>query len=186
MKLVIGISGASGAPYAKRLLDFLKERAEADSSLHVDITASPNGLRIFADETGAKVSDYPFAFFDAKDFDAPFASGSAGYDAMAVVPTSGGTLGRIASGASSDLLSRTAEVMLKEKKQLLLVFREAPYSLIHIKNMETLTLAGATVMPAAPSFYSGARSYEALIDTVVARIVGHLGFEQQMMKPWGG
>ena len=123
MKLVVGVSGASGAPYAKRLLDFLAERAKKDKALEVALTASENGLRIYRDETGTELKDSGFPFYDSKDFDAPFASGSAGWDAMAVVPTSGGTLGRLASGASSDLLSRAAEVMLKERKRLLLCFR---------------------------------------------------------------
>jgi len=184
-KWVVGISGASGAVYSKRLIDALAERAKEDKSLRADLVASSNGRAIYRDETGGDLEKTPFRLHAQNDFNAPFASGSAPYDGMVVVPCSGGTLGRIASGASDSLLTRGAEVMLKERRKLLLVFRESPLSLIHIENMATVTRAGATVILAAPSFYSGAKTFDGLIDTVVARILAHMDIPQNLQKPWG-
>jgi 4-hydroxy-3-polyprenylbenzoate decarboxylase len=186
VKWVVGISGASGAAYAERLLAFLAERAEEDRTLRVEMVASTNGRAIYHDETGAPLESRPFRLYGKDDFRAPFASGSAPYDGMAVVPCSGGTLGRIASGASENLLTRAAEVMLKERRKLLLVFRESPLSLVHIENMASVTRAGGTVLLGAPVFYSGAKTREALVDTVVARILDHMGIPHTLMPPWGG
>jgi 4-hydroxy-3-polyprenylbenzoate decarboxylase len=181
---VVGISGATGAVYAKRLLEVLAETATSQA-LQVEVAASANGLQIYRQETGAALADMPFRVFAQNDFSAPFASGSASHEGMVVVPCSGGTLGRIASGASDSLLTRAAEVMLKERRKLILVFRESPFSLVHIENMAAVTRAGATVMPASPVFYAGAASAQDLIDTVVARILKHMDIEQRLMKEWG-
>jgi flavin prenyltransferase len=115
---------------------------------------------------------------------APFASGSNAFDAMVVVPCSMGTLGRIAHGLSSDVLLRAADVMLKERRKLILVPRETPFNLVHLKNMELLLLAGATILPANPAFYAGATSIGDLVDTVVSRILDHLGISNSLMPRW--
>src|SRR3989338_11344952 len=130
MKIVVGISGASGAIYAKRLLDFLKTTPH-----EVTLTASENALEIGREECGIDYREYGFPFFGPRDFSAPFASGSAKYDRLVVIPCSMGMLGRIAHGYSDDLLARTADVFFKERRTVLLVPRETPFSLIHIENM---------------------------------------------------
>ncbi len=119
-----------------------------------------------------------------KSMNAPFASGSNSFDAMVVIPCTMGTLGRIAHGFSSDLLLRTADVQLKEKKQLILVPRETPLNLVHIKNFELLALAGASIIPANPSFYSQPETIRDLVDTVVARVLDHLGLKQDVVPRW--
>jgi len=180
MKLVIGISGASGAIYAQRLLDFLKKTPH-----EVVLTASENALEIGKSEAGVDFQEYGFPFYRSRDFTAPFASGSAKYDALAIIPCSMGMLGRIAHGYSDDLLTRTADVFFKEKRKLILVPRETPLSLIHIENMRLVTLAGATVIPAIPSFYSKPKTIEEAVDTVIARVLDHLGVENDLRKRYG-
>ena len=129
-------------------------------------------------------ADYATSYFDKFDFNAPFASGSAQYNIMIVIPCSMGTLGRIASGVSDDLITRAADVILKERRKLVLVIRETPYNLIHIKNMETLTLAGAIICPATPSFYSQPKTIEEAALTVVHRIIDIAGFDLNSFR-WG-
>lgn len=179
MKLVVGISGASGAIYAKRLLDFLKATPH-----EVHLTASENALQIGRDEAGIDYKECGYPFFGHRDFTAPFASGSARYDAMVIIPCSMGTLGRVAHGYSDDLLARAADVFFKERRKLVLVPRETPLSLIHIENMKLVTLAGATVIPAIPSFYSKPKTIEEAVDTVIARVLDHLGVENRLRKRW--
>jgi 4-hydroxy-3-polyprenylbenzoate decarboxylase len=179
MKLVVGISGASGAIYAKRLLDFLKE-----SPHEVHVTASENALEIGRDEAGIDYRECGYPFFSHRDFNAPFASGSAKYEALVVIPCSMGTLGRIAHGYSDDLLARAADVFFKERRKVLLVPRETPFSLIHIENMRLVTLAGATVIPAIPSFYTKPKTIEEAVDTVIARVLDHLGVDNHLRKRW--
>src|SRR5947199_4621292 len=116
---------------------------------------------------------------------APFASGSNAPDAMVVIPCTMGTLGRIAHGYSEDVLLRAADVVLKEKKKLILVPRETPLNLVHIKNLELLILAGATILPANPSFYTNPKTVDEVIDTVVARVLDHLGVEHKLVERWG-
>ncbi|RYD94851.1 MAG: UbiX family flavin prenyltransferase, partial [Sphingobacteriales bacterium] len=136
-------------------------------------------------EIGTKDYDrFPFRYFGKNDFMAPFASGSARYDALVVVPCSMGTLGRIATGVSSDLVSRGADVLLKERKKLVLVVRDTPYNLVHIRNMETVTLAGGIICPATPSFYSKPKTIEEAALTVVDRVIDLIGLENESFR-WG-
>jgi len=177
MKLVIGVSGASGTIYAKRLLDQLSEH-------DVSVVISPVARQIAREEGPFDLEAYPFRFYDPMDLAAPFSSGSNRYDACVIVPCSMGTMGRIAAGTSENLIARAADVFLKERCKLILVPRETPLSLIHIRNMETLTLAGAIILPAMPSFYCRPRTIEELADTVVARILDHLGIENTLTVRW--
>src|SRR3989338_4581789 len=181
MKIVVGISGASGAIYAKTLLDFLKT-----TSHEVTITASENALEIGREECGIDYREYGFKFYGPRDFSAPFASGSAPYDQLAIVPCSMGMLGRIAHGYSDDLLSRAADVFFKERRLVILVPRETPLSLIHIENMKLVTLAGAVVIPAIPSFYSKPQTIQQAVETVIARVLDQMGIENDLRARWGG
>ncbi len=181
MKLVIGISGASGALYAKTLLDFLKSTTHS-----VEITASENALEIGREECGIDYREYGFRFFGPRDFSAPFASGSAPYDQLAIVPCSMGLLGRIAHGYSDDLLARSADVFFKERRRVILVPRETPLSLIHIENMRLVTLSGGVILPAIPSFYSKPKTIQEAVDTVIARVLDHMGIENNLRERWGG
>jgi len=180
LKILVAITGASGAIYAQRLLDNLPPREHEIHVLQSHYAAQviaaelPGGLTLPA---GARLHNL-------KSMNAPFASGSNPPDAMVIIPCTMGTLGRIAHGYSQDGLLRAADVVLKEKRKLILVPRETPLNLIHVKNMELLLLAGATILPANPSFYSGAKTIEQLADTVVARVLDHLGIENQLAPRW--
>jgi len=180
LKIIVAITGASGALYAQRLLDNLDSRSQ---DIHVVITSYgqaviaqelPEGLRLPA---GAKRHN-------VKSMNAPFASGSNAFDAMVVMPCSMGTLGRIAHGTSEDVLLRAADVMLKERRKLILVPRETPLNLVHVKNFELLLQAGATILPANPCFYTRPTTIEQVVDTVVARVLDHLGVPQKLMPRW--
>ena len=191
MKLVVAVGGASGSAYAKRLLDLLTTAARTPEALRglsggleVGLCFSKSGSEVWRHELGA-VPDYPFRRYPLDDFRAPFASGSAGWDAMVVIPCSTGGLARIAHGISDDLIGRAADVMLKERRKLVLVVRETPLSLLHLENMLAVTRAGAVVLPAAPSFYSQPATLEALLDTVVGRVMDQLGIPNQLMPRWG-
>jgi 4-hydroxy-3-polyprenylbenzoate decarboxylase len=181
MKLVVAISGASGAPYAKRLLEVLA----ATEGVEVDVVFTATGKQVWMQEIGAEPV-LPFKVWKNQDFTAPFASGSARYDAMAVVPCSAGCLSRIAYGVSLDLVGRAADVMLKEKRRLVLCLRETPLSLVHARSLTAAVEAGAIVMPASPSFYSRPKTLEALVDTVVARVLDRLGVPNELMPRWQG
>lgn len=182
-KIVIGIAGASGSIYAKLLLDKLMELKDQISD--VGIVMSNNAKDIWYEEIqGKKLEDYPFEFYDKNDFTAPFASGSAKYKSMVVVPCSMGTLGRIANGISDDLISRAADVILKERRKLILVCRESPLNLIHINNMKAVTEAGGIICPAIPSFYSGAKNIDELCMTLVDRVIDLLDLENKSFR-WG-
>lgn len=182
-KIVVAITGASGAIYAKILLDKLVQLK--DQYKELGIVMSNNAKEIWQTELGNQdYKEYPFAYFDKYDFAAPFASGSAKYDTMIVAPCSMGTLGRIASGISDDLVTRAADVVLKERRKLILLIRETPYSLIHIKNMETVTLAGAIVCPCTPSFYSQPKTFEELASTVTDRALDLAGLHISSFR-WG-
>jgi len=186
VKLVVAVGGASGSVYARRLLDTLVGlRARDPDALQVGLCFSSAGAEVWQHEIGP-VPDYPFTRYGLRDFRAPFASGSAGWDAMVVIPCSTGGLARIAHGVSDDLIGRAADVMLKERRKLVLVVREAPLSLIHIENMATVTRAGAVVLPAAPSFYSKPQTVEALLDTVLGRVLDQLGLANELAPRWGG
>ena len=182
-KLVVAISGASGAIYAKVLLD--KLHLMQDQWERVGVVMSDNAKDVWQYELGDEMYDqYPYDFYDKKNFLAPFASGSARYTTMIIIPCSMGTLGRIASGVSDDLVTRAADVILKERRKLICVTRDTPYNLIHINNMKTVTEAGGIICPASPSFYSRPKSFTALAATVVDRVLDIAGFEQNAYR-WG-
>lgn len=180
MRILVAITGASGAIYAQRLLDHLYP---AQHEVHVVLSnyahtvikeELPGGLRL---PPGVQSHGL-------KSMNAPFASGSNPVDAMVVIPCTMGTLGRIAHGFSEDVLLRAADVVLKERKKLILVPRETPLSLVHVKNFELLLQAGALLLPANPSFYSRPQTIEEVVDTVVARVLDHLGVPHQLMPRW--
>lgn len=185
MKLVLGISGASGAPYARRALAFLSGPGR-EAGIETDVVFTKTGRIVWNHEVDDDPAAFGFKVWPAGDMTAPFASGSARYDAMLVIPCSSGCLARIAHGMSVDLVGRAADVMLKERRPLVLVLRETPLSLIHLRNMEQVVAAGAVVMPAAPSFYSRPATMEALIDTVVARALDRLGIANELVRRWSG
>ena len=180
LKILVAITGASGSLYAQRLLDNLDPTAHeihvvmSNYAHQVIAEELPDGLRFPA---GVK----PHGL---KSMNEPFASGSNPPDVMVIVPCTMGTLGRIAHGYSEDVLLRAADVVLKEKRKLILVPRETPLSLIHVKNFELLLLAGATLIPANPSFYSGAKTVVELVDTVVARVLDHMGLPNKLAPRW--
>jgi 4-hydroxy-3-polyprenylbenzoate decarboxylase len=184
VKLVVAVSGASGAPYARRLLDFLAAHGPAQG-VSVDLVFTRTGKQVWSHEIGAEPA-YPFRTWNDQDLTAPFASGSALYDAMVVIPCSAGALARIAYGISADLVGRAADVMLKERRRLVLVLRETPISLVHARAITQVIEAGAFVMPASPSFYSGPKDVAQLVDTVVARVLDRLGLPNDLMKRWAG
>jgi len=175
-KLILAITGASGSVYAQKLLEVLRNLKSPPEEIAVIF--SENAGEIWKYETGVKfMADPPVKEYKNDDFFAPFASGSSDYDIMIICPASMGMLGRIANGTSEDLIARAADVMLKERRKLILVPRETPYNLIHIRNMETLTLAGAIICPATPSFYSKPQTIDDLVMTVVERIISLAGFD---------
>jgi 4-hydroxy-3-polyprenylbenzoate decarboxylase len=186
--VTFGITGASGAPYAVRLL-----RALNESGTPVRLIVSGYGLRLLAEESGiegveglrAATGDWSrVEFYDSLDRGATPASGSAPSAGMVVCPCSMGTIASIAAGTSRSLVERAADVALKERRPLILVPRETPLSLIHLENMTRLTRAGATIMPAAPGFYHRPKSIDDLVDFVAARILDHLGVEHTVGSRW--
>jgi len=182
-KIVIAITGASGSIYAKLILDKLV--LLNDQYEDVGIIMSKNAKDIWQTELGNDAyKNYPFTIYEKYDFSAPFASGSAKFNSMIVAPCSMGTLGRIAGGISDDLLTRSADVILKERRKLILMVRETPYNLIHIKNMETVTLAGGIICPATPSYYSLPKTIEELASTVVDRVLDLAGLNIDSFR-WG-
>ncbi|TYR35355.1 UbiX family flavin prenyltransferase [Sphingobacterium phlebotomi] len=169
-KIIVAITGASGSIYAKVLLDKLSKLG--DQVGEVGVVMSDNAKDVWKFELGTdNYQQYPFAFYNKNDFMAPFASGSARFETMIVCPCSMGTLGRIAQGISSDLTTRAADVILKERRKLVLVTRETPLSTIHIQNMNLVTQAGGIICPASPSFYSLPKTFEELAATVVDRVL---------------
>lgn len=180
MKILVAITGASGALYTQRLLDNLDPRTH-----EIHIVMSNYAQQVIAEElpSGLRLPD-GVKTHNLKSMNAPFASGSNPPDAMVVIPCTMGTLGRIAHGYSEDVLLRAADVVLKEKKKLILVPRETPLSLVHVKNFELLLLAGATILPANPSFYTRPQSIEQVADTVVARVLDHLGLPNKLVARW--
>ncbi len=169
-KLAIGIGGASGSIYAKVLLDKLSHFSAEE--LRVGVVMSKNAKFNWEFELGnADYRQYAFNFYENNDFMAPFASGSANYDTLIICPCSMGLMGRIATGVSTDLITRSADVMLKERARLILVPRDTPLSLIHINNMKLITEAGGIICPASPSFYSKPKDFEALAATVIDRVL---------------
>ncbi|GAB3929189.1 UbiX family flavin prenyltransferase [Mucilaginibacter myungsuensis] len=180
-KIVIAVTGASGAIYAKLLLDNLHQMGSQISE--VGVVMSDNARQVWELELGnTDYKNYPFKFYDKNDFMAPFASGSARFDTMVIVPCSMGTLGRIATGISNDLTTRAADVILKERRKLILVARDTPLNLIHIRNMESITLAGGVICPAVPSFYSQPKTIEDVAMTVVSRVIDLMGLEHDSYR----
>jgi flavin prenyltransferase len=180
LRILVAITGASGSLYAQRLLDNL------DPARHqVHVVLSQYAPAVIAEELPGGLRLPPAAVsHNLRSMNAPFASGSNAPDAMVVIPCSMGTLGRIAHGSSEDVLLRAADVVLKEKKKLILVPRETPLNLIHVRNFELLLQAGATILPANPSFYTRPQSVEQVVDTVVARVLDHLGLQHQLVARW--
>lgn len=182
MKLVIAGTGASGAIYLQRLLDRLDPRAH-----EIHLLLSAHARQVIAEEIDAlRVPDGVIQHADGAGMHVPFVSGSARFDAMVIVPCSMGTLGRIASGTSESTMLRAADVFLKERRKLILVPRETPWSLIHARNAVTVIEAGAILLPASPSFYSRPADIAALVDTVANRILDHLGLPPADARRWGG
>lgn len=169
-KVIVAVSGASGSIYAKVLLDKLQQIKSQWSELGIIIT--DNAKLVWKEELEENnFNKYEAQFYDKNDFMAPFASGSANYNIMIIIPCSMGMVGRIASGLSNDLISRAADVILKERRKLICVVRETPYNLIHLQNMTAITLAGGIICPASPSFYSKPKTLEAAAATVVDRVI---------------
>jgi len=196
VNIVVCITGASGAIYARRTLEALatatlaRARPRHAGEIAVSVVASQHAAHVWQHELGTEM---PSAFgpngmfrrFDRMDFRAPFASGSSAPDAVIVVPCSMSTLARVAHGGGDDLVARACEVALKERRTLLLVVRETPLSLVHLRNMVAATEAGAVVLPAVPSFYGSVRTLEQAVDTVVARLLDHAGLELPLTERWG-
>jgi 4-hydroxy-3-polyprenylbenzoate decarboxylase len=182
-KIAIAITGASGSIYAKLLLEKMISLKEQLAELSIVMT--DNAKFVWQTEIGNTEYDkFSARYFSTKDFTAPFASGSAKYDGLIIIPCSMGTLGRIASGVSDDLISRGADVMLKERKKLICVIRDTPFNLIHIRNMETITLAGGIICPASPSFYSNPKTIDEAAQTVINRVIDLIGLNNASFR-WG-
>ncbi len=182
-KILIAITGASGSIYAENLLRKLS--ALNDQWSEVAVVMTENAKIVWQTELGNSVwKDLPYKFYSTNDFSAPFASGSGQYNTMIIAPCSMGTLGRIAGGISNDLITRAADVVLKERRKLICVVRETPYNLVHIRNMETVTLAGGIICPATPSFYSKPVTPDEIAGTVVDRILDLAGFDIKTFR-WG-
>ena len=192
-KIVLAITGASGSIYAKLLID--KLLSISDQWSHLGVVMTENAKLVWETELGNKgYREYPttsnegqkgqLTFYEKNDFMAPFASGSGQFDTMILAPCSMGTLGRIAAGVSDDLITRAADVILKERRKLICVVRETPYSLVHIRNMETVTVAGGIICPATPSFYSKPASIEEVASTVVDRVIDLAGLSLDTFR-WG-
>ncbi len=181
--LIVGVTGASGAIYAKILFEQLVQLS--DQLQQVGVIFSDQAKNVWSHELqNNDFTKLPFKLYDTHDFYAPFASGSSGYDTLIICPCSTGTLGRIAAGISTDLMTRAADVMLKERRKLLLVLRETPLSLIHINNMKTITEAGGILVPAIPSFYSRPQTLEEAVKTVIDKVLSLAGFEIDAFQ-WG-
>jgi 4-hydroxy-3-polyprenylbenzoate decarboxylase len=182
-KVVITITGASGSIYAKLLLEKLQSIKDQWDELAIVMTE--NAKQVWQTELGDdSYKKLSIKNYSTIDFNAPFASGSGKFNTMIVIPCSMGTLGRIATGVSNDLITRAADVILKERRKLICVVRDTPYSLIHIRNMQTVTLAGGIICPATPSFYSVPKTIDEVAATVVDRVLDLAGFDIKTFR-WG-
>ncbi|HBZ85146.1 MAG TPA: 3-octaprenyl-4-hydroxybenzoate carboxy-lyase [Verrucomicrobia subdivision 6 bacterium] len=183
MKLVVAVTGASGSIYAQRLLN---EIAKSRQVKECHVVLSEHAAEVAATELGAKGLQIPkgMKVHGDKTMQVPFASGSARFEAMAIIPCSMGTLGRIAHGYSNGTIARTADVFLKEKRKLILVPRETPWNLLQARNVVSLMEAGAVMLPAIPSFYGRPQTVQEVADTVVARVLDHLGLPNDLVKRW--
>lgn len=178
-RILLGISGASGAIYAGRFLMHMK-----NMGLPVDVVVSDSGQEVLAYEEQLEMLQHADQVFDNEDLFAAPASGSSNYKGMVVMPCSMGTLARIAAGISETLLTRAADVCLKERKTLIVVPREMPFSQIHVENMLRIQRSGAVVIPASPSFYRHPRTIDDLVDTVLAKVLDQMGLSHTIVKPW--
>jgi 4-hydroxy-3-polyprenylbenzoate decarboxylase len=187
-KLVVAITGASGAIYARALVDAVT-RLPASQRPELAAVLSSTAAEVWSHEIGGDVREWletkGVRVFEGRDYAAPFASGSARWDAMVVVPCSMSTLAKVAHGISDDLLTRAADVMLKERRRLILVARETPLSRVHLQNMLAVTDAGALVLPATPSFYGRPATVDAVVDTVVSRVLDQLDLAGARAPRWG-
>ncbi len=182
-KIVVAVTGASGAIYAKLLLERLQVLHEQIAE--VGVVMSDNAKDVWRFELDNEdYNNHPFKTYKKSDFMAPFASGSGRFDTMVIVPCSMGTLGRIAGGISDDLITRAADVVLKERQKLILVARDTPFNLIHIRNMQTITEAGGIICPAIPSYYSKPQTIEEVAMTVVNRVIDLMGLQNDSYQ-WG-
>jgi 4-hydroxy-3-polyprenylbenzoate decarboxylase len=181
VKLVLAITGASGVIYAQRLLDNLDPRRH-----EIHLVMSDYARQVIREELDhdLRVDRRVTVHRGNSSMHVPFVSGSARFDAMVVLPCSMGTLGRIAHGTSDDTITRAADVFLKERRKLILVPRESPYNLIHVRNMAAAIEAGATILPASPSFYSKPKTVSQVVDTIVARVLDHLGIAHTLIRRW--
>lgn len=178
-KIVVAVTGASGSIYAQRLFYYLQQFKD----IEVGVVWSKNAPDVWQHELGI-ARNIPFPVYDRMDYRAPFASGSARYEHMIIIPCSMGTLGRIANGFSDDLITRAADVILKERRQLICMVRDTPFNLIHLNNMKTITEAGGIILPAIPSFYSIPKTIEEVVDTVVTRGLDLMGLNPKTYR-WG-
>ena len=174
MKIIVAITGASGAIYARRTLEQLLSSKQVE---RLALILSDTAKQVIPHEDVELPSSERIELYDNHEMFSSVASGSASWDAMIVVPASMGSVGRMAAGVSQTLIERAADVMLKERRKIVIVVRETPFSLIHLRNMTTLTEAGAIILPASPSFYSNPTTIEEAVDTVVERIIAHAGVE---------
>lgn len=184
MKIVIAVTGASGSIYAQRLLDAL---ADGGHDVHVVLSSYAGQVAATELDGGLRLPENTASTFikhGDKSMNVPFASGSALMDAYVVIPASMGTVGRMAHGYADSVITRTADVFLKEKRQLIVVPRETPWNLIQARNIVTLIEAGATVIPAIPSFYHRPQTIADVADTVVARVLDHLGVDHEVTRRW--
>lgn len=192
-RLVVAVTGASGGLYGLR---FLRQAVQHYNEVYAIYTEQ--AIQVLQTEIGIKVSratltpevilgapNERLRLLEMKNYFTPPASGSFRHDGMVIIPCSMGTLGRISQGISDDLITRSADVCMKEKRPLILVARETPFNLIHLRNMTQLTEAGATILPANPSFYSRPQTIEAVVDTVVARVLQQLGIDHKLTPEWG-
>ena len=178
MKIAVAVTGASGSIYARILLERLQELKEQVTE--VGLVWSSNAPTVWEHELVNKdYQSFPFRSYKNDDFMAPFASGSSSYESLIICPCSMGTIGRIAAGISNDLITRAADVMLKERRKLICVVRETPYNLVHLKNMVAVTEAGGIICPATPSFYSRPRNLDEAVETVISRVLQLAGVKKE-------
>jgi 4-hydroxy-3-polyprenylbenzoate decarboxylase len=182
MKIVVAMTGASGAIYTQRLLDNLDPRKHEIHFISTKHAREVGQLELAKGEL--KIAPSVIQYDENGSMFVPFVSGSAKLDAMVIIPASMGTIGRVANGVSDSTIARAADVFLKERRKLILVPREAPYNLIHLRNMTTLTEAGAMIIPASPSFYTKPKTITELVDTIIARVLDQLGIEHELVRRW--
>ncbi|HVM62167.1 MAG TPA: UbiX family flavin prenyltransferase [Verrucomicrobiae bacterium] len=182
MKIVVAMTGASGAIYTQRLLDNLDPKAHEIHFISTKHAREVGQLELPKGEL--KIAPTVIQYDESGSMFVPFVSGSAKLDAMVVIPASMGTIGRVANGVSDTTIARAADVFLKERRKLIFVPRESPFNLIHLRNMATLVEAGATIIPANPSFYNKPKTVTEVVDSIIARVLDHLGIEHKLVRRW--